>query len=710
MTRMSLLLALSFAANAFQIAQCNPPGPDSDGDGHADDADNCPADANPDQADADHDQVGDACDVCLEDPNPDQAEADGDGFGDACDVCLEVPDPDQQDSDGDGFGDACDACPEAYDSDQIDADGDGIGDACDLCPDTVDPGQDDTDGDGVGDACDTCPDESNPAQTDEDGDGVGDGCDNCPTDSNPDQNDTDGDGLGDACSCAPGEDTEPNDTLSTSGDVCVNSSIGGSIGIKSGSTRDGLDVYRLEIARDTNLSIRVLNTSPNQDGCHGGVKVTDAGGGYIDGNENSCTDDRTLEINLAPGTFYVVVVAASTETYSATYALSVSGATPATASDAEPNDGLSSALAIGLNATAKGRIGYGDHYIYRDAIDLYRIDVTTDTDFSIRLQNISPDQDGCHGGLRVVDFGGSYIDGNENSCTDDRTLEIHLAPGTFYITVDAASTETYTAEYELSVSSHAPATASDAEPNDGRSSALSIGLNATANGRIGYGDHYTYRDTIDVYRIDVTTDTDFSIRLRNISPDQDGCHGGLRLVDVGGDYIAGNENSCTDDRTLEINLAPGTFYVTVDAASTETYTAEYELSVSSHAPATASDAEPNDTRDQALTFGSSSTARGRVGYGDHFSYRDGQDYYRIVLDATRTLNVRALNISPDQDGCHGGVRLVDSSGTTVGSNENSCTDDRSVSVTLGAGTYYAVVKASSTEANTAEYQLTSTTN
>jgi hypothetical protein len=60
---------------------------DYDGDGLADDVDNCPRVANPDQADRDGDGVGDACDNCVAAANSDQADGDGDGLGDACDVC-----------------------------------------------------------------------------------------------------------------------------------------------------------------------------------------------------------------------------------------------------------------------------------------------------------------------------------------------------------------------------------------------------------------------------------------------------------------------------------------------------------------------------------------------------------------------------------------------------------------------------------------------
>lgn len=97
---------------------------DTDGDGIADDVDDCPSVFNPVrpmdggvQADVDEDGMGDACDPCplnadataCVHPNPDDADADG--VLDVVDVCPIIPDPDQADTDQDGRGDACDPCP-----------------------------------------------------------------------------------------------------------------------------------------------------------------------------------------------------------------------------------------------------------------------------------------------------------------------------------------------------------------------------------------------------------------------------------------------------------------------------------------------------------------------------------------------------------------------------------------------------------------------
>ncbi len=103
-------------AVVFQAAtRCWPllsfPG-DEDGDGVADEIDNCPIRYNPDQADGDDDGAGDVCDNCLALANPDQTDEDEDSFGDACDNCGVMHALDQMDTDADGVGDPCDACAE----------------------------------------------------------------------------------------------------------------------------------------------------------------------------------------------------------------------------------------------------------------------------------------------------------------------------------------------------------------------------------------------------------------------------------------------------------------------------------------------------------------------------------------------------------------------------------------------------------------------
>jgi hypothetical protein len=63
--------------------------PDSDGDGVANNVDNCPVHPNPNQRDADFDGVGNVCDNCTLLGNAGQEDEDGDGFGNICDADLD---------------------------------------------------------------------------------------------------------------------------------------------------------------------------------------------------------------------------------------------------------------------------------------------------------------------------------------------------------------------------------------------------------------------------------------------------------------------------------------------------------------------------------------------------------------------------------------------------------------------------------------------
>jgi subtilisin family serine protease len=117
---------------------------DTDHDGIADPADNCPSTINADQTDDDHDDYGNVCD-----DTPRGADTDGDGRAAVDDNCPTVPNADQANLDHDKLGDACDA----------DVDGDGRANGPDNCDRTYNPTQANLDGDAMGDACD--PDDDN---------------------------------------------------------------------------------------------------------------------------------------------------------------------------------------------------------------------------------------------------------------------------------------------------------------------------------------------------------------------------------------------------------------------------------------------------------------------------------------------------------------------------------------------------------------------
>lgn len=270
---------------------------DADGDGKADDGDNCPFAANRDQFDGDGDGVGDACDNCAAASNFQQLDGDGDGLGDGCDgdldgdgianaldVCRAIPDPLQADLDGDGAGDVCDTdddadgvldgldnCPRLSNADQampadpsacsVDLDADNVSDTFDNCVGLTNTTQADGDGDGQGDLCDL----------DADNDGILNPADNCALTRNRGQWDEDGDGLGDSCDaryCVVIDPTNKEDCLDPFSPFRVHA--GGLMKVKPGerlvlplfANRQGVRVtYRWTVTRRPEGS-RIAVTAP----------------------------------------------------------------------------------------------------------------------------------------------------------------------------------------------------------------------------------------------------------------------------------------------------------------------------------------------------------------------------------------------------------------------------------------------------------------
>lgn len=68
---------------------------------------------------------------------PSPVDTDGDGVADTADNCPTIANANQRDHDGDGHGDVCDTCPHLASTTDPDGDGDGVGDACDPRPTTA---------------------------------------------------------------------------------------------------------------------------------------------------------------------------------------------------------------------------------------------------------------------------------------------------------------------------------------------------------------------------------------------------------------------------------------------------------------------------------------------------------------------------------------------------------------------------------------------
>ncbi len=363
---------------------------DADGDGRADDRDNCPFAPNREQGDGDGDGVGDACDNCGAISNFNQLDADGDGQGDACDSdpdgdgvatgdnCPTIPNASQADTDGDGQGNVCDD----------DDDGDGVADTSDNCPEVANPAQEqlndprcnvDTDGDNIGDSRDNCPAIANGDQSDADRDNIGDVCDadidndgvlnvegaenqdNCPNHPNANQRDDDGDGRGDVCDavyCVVVDKNNPEDCLNPQNAFRVHA--GGRVALKKG------ELFRLPLFANRNgAAIEYIWTVAKAPAGSKAAVINPEGVvslsrnwqyAYSDGNKPSFTADVDGEYDIQLQAHLAFPDRAYPDQRDSTSSLRLNAdAGNAAACTSIPLDGSLAALGLGLLALVRRR-------------------------------------------------------------------------------------------------------------------------------------------------------------------------------------------------------------------------------------------------------------------------------------------------------------------------------------------------------------------
>ena len=192
---------------------------DYDGDGVADDSDNCPLVDNPDQEDTDQDGTGDAC-AQSQANNAPLADITG---PDSAMVGQDVT-----------FSAAASSDPDAGDSLSYSFDF-GDGSAITTASTTAtavhsyaqagDYTVQVTVSDAAGASDSATHDITITQATDSDGDGVVDSADNCPAIANGDQDDADNDGVGDACDLAVTLTADPQSSDIDSGEVTLSASV-----------------------------------------------------------------------------------------------------------------------------------------------------------------------------------------------------------------------------------------------------------------------------------------------------------------------------------------------------------------------------------------------------------------------------------------------------------------------------------------------------
>ena len=340
--------------------------------------------------------------------------------------------------------------------------------------------------------------------------------------------------------------------------------------------------------------------------------------------------------------------------------------------ESEPNDTKVQANTLTLNGSNTGVISPAT-----TDVDWWKVVTNKDGKLNVTL-TIS---NGLFCWVELFDNNGTTSLAINNTNGTITIYKDGLANGTYFIKIYpyfSAQMPSYTISNTLDIATFTK----DVEPNGTVATALTLAQNATANGHCGY--YYNLqRDTADWYSI--TIDGDGLLKL--ILSSSNGQFIWAYLYDHNGTFLLASNNTNGSIPIPKDGLAAGTYYVKITAYFPDGF-APYTLTDSLFKPTQANDAEPNDTKSQALTLAQNGSKTGHVDYY-YTLHRDTADWYKITTNADGLLTLTLTS----GNGQFVWAYLYDQDGTTILTSNNTNGSIPIPKDGLAAGTYYVKIKA-----------------
>jgi hypothetical protein len=341
----------------------------------------------------------------------------------------------------------------------------------------------------------------------------------------------------------------PNNLIAPQDNLGV---LGSNVITRSGSINDNntADMYRFSLNSASAVNLALTGLSRDADL----ALIRDANGnGVVDSSEviassslGGTTPDSINLRSLAAGTYYVQVRQFSAN--STGYTLRLSKSTPSNLIAEEANLGTLGSSVI----TRTGSVGD------TNTSDIYRFNLSSTGALNIALTGLTRDAD-LHlirdaNGNGIVDSG-DVIASSSLSGTRADTINLRSAvAGTYFVQVRQFSSNS--TGYSLRLSNSTPSNLLGQEDDLGRLSGASVTRSGSINSN----------DTSDIYRFDVGSTRNVSLRLSGLSQDLD-----LRLVRDSnnngiadsGDLIFASRNSGTAVDQINRSLRAGTYFAQV---------------------------------------------------------------------------------------------------------------------------------------------------
>ena len=450
---------------------------------------------------------------------------------------------------------------------------------------------------------------------------------------------------------AQAADAEPNDTKTTALALLKNATVTGHLGYYYNARRDTSDWYKITTTGDSKLKLKLTPANGN----YLSLSLYASNGVSLIGSASG-NAAFSLLTNALKKDIYYVKINAKTNTDFAPYTLTDSSIT------ASATDSFVLALnyAYQTKISAPGKANW------------WRVTTPKNGKLTLTLSSVS----GKFVWVYLYDHDRTTVLNSTYTNTKITLPTDGLAAGAYFVKV-MPYYATDTATYILADTLTVPAQAADVEPNDAKAQAITFAQNSTKTGHVGY--YYNKkRDSADWYKITTTGDGRLDLKLTAANNQ----YTWVYLYDNDGATLL-NSNYTNSSITVSTDgLAAGTYYARVNCYYNTGF-APYTLSNNLVPPAQAADAEPNDTKAQAVTLNVNSTKTGHTGYY-YNKRRDSADWYKISTSADGLLNLHLTSANNQ----YTWVYLYDNDGTTLLNSTYTNTTLKLSTDGLAAGTYY----------------------
>lgn len=349
--------------------------------------------------------------------------------------------------------------------------------------------------------------------------------------------------------------------------------------------------------------------------------------------------------------------------------------------DSLTNDSYMTADAVSLGDKLNGSLD-----AKTDNADWYKLVVPKDANVTISAKNTTDTND-----IDLYLYGkdgdnSNYIAEDHYNNKSVRNITTGLAAGTYYINLKSDSTLNYsmTIDFSYEVSNN------DIESNNNYITAQDLNLNTEITGHIGYTNEDTSNDSADYYKFTLTKDGEVNLNLSQNS----GNDINLYLYGKDGDNndsIASDHYDHKSVRNIDQWLSAGTYYVKI---LNDNDFGSYTLKSTFTEDSLQNDTENNDLYIKALNINSNDTKTGHIGYFKDDTSKDSSDWYKIVIDQTKNLEINVNG----ENGNNVDLFLYDKNGNNDDYIDQDHYDNKSqrhISKILSPGVYYILVNSDS---------------